>query len=866
MTGKSIIVEYDEFMNWFVPAPSGVKEPTARLKALNFTKVATKPESNMYRPLMAALNKDWLLPKDNAISNAYAADPNEKSKQVVDAGIYRRSDAPSVGKKTGWGYMELSIECKTEDVQQDPFDEKNPSGSHQPRSDIRKEVLGQIMCYSVLVFDHQRRVHHFTLIIFGKNARLVRWDRSGVVATRAFDYVAKPEMLGRFIWRFGRMSPEQRGHDPTATRISPDSDQFRLMMERAMPPTADDASEEEENVDEEPDLNNEGEGAGDEGEDPDDADPMPELAELETEDSSDWETDDSAEEATDGLDDEAYATDTDDGTDGTGIPGDHARAGFAESIKGGAICWRLQVDDAQKGAQYFLVGKPHFIAAGLAGRGTQTFIAIDEADPQGPFVYLKDAWRVAHIGIEQEGKILERLNSNDDGGPVPFVPTMRCHGDVQNQVTRSQEIWHLKNPGKLEECPLKTHRHYRLVVNEVGIPMSKFTNMQELVALFSMVIETHGEAYNRKKLIHRDISAGNVLIYPKVTVGENGELEEDRVPLLADWELAKRVDEPDEKARQPDRTFMSANALRHPHKRILVQDDMESLFHLLLYYAVRFLPHNWSDVGRFMDVYFDGHEDQDGVTYGGEKKLVTMRMGKLSAPVGDLPLRIYVLPAKRRSKQKTSPPASANEAQPSTSRSSSSHAGCDAISSPASSKPSAPQKEKPPHTLPTRPHPVNELFSDFLQRLSAYYTLYVPEDTDLPSERASKALRPMKKRPRPPNESRKTLHARMEALKEEAESKHPSADSPSKQLSPARRSELEVLAASLADHVKLAKLFTAHYWRSGWPIRDRCPDQLPADYRPKNERGLAMDGTGTKRSADSTFEVSDRCGRGPGAN
>ncbi|KAI0333035.1 hypothetical protein GY45DRAFT_1245657, partial [Cubamyces sp. BRFM 1775] len=55
--------------------------------------------------------------------------------------------------------------------------------------------------------------------------------------------------------------------------------------------------------------------------------------------------------------------------------------------------------------------------------------------------------------------------------------------------------------------------------------------------------------------------------------------------------------------------YMSANALRHPSKRIIVQDDMESLFHLLLYKAIRYLPHNCSEVGRFVEKYFDGYEE-----------------------------------------------------------------------------------------------------------------------------------------------------------------------------------------------------------------------------------------------------------------
>ena len=351
--------------------------------------------------------------------------------------------------------MELSIECKTDGVQHDPFDESNSSGNHEDTSAIRKDILGQIMCYAGYIFDNQRRTHHFMLIIFGKKVRIIRWDRSGVVATKPFDYVAHPELLLSFIWRFGRMTPAQRGHDPTATRIARDSPLGMLMRERAQAPQSQDAHT---------DVSTDG------------------VEHNETQDAT-QPTTTPAQPATTPSQPTTTPTQPTTIPSKPVIPGDHPRAAFEKALGGdGTIWWRLRVDDA-KGPRYFLVGKPHFRASGLAGRGTQTFVAVDEADPYGPFVYVKDAWRVAYTGIEQEGKILERLNSEDDGGPVPNVPTVRCHGDVENQVTRSQEIWRLKHAEKSEECPLKTHRHYRLVVNEVGRPLSEFKNMEELVDL-----------------------------------------------------------------------------------------------------------------------------------------------------------------------------------------------------------------------------------------------------------------------------------------------------------------------------------------------------------------------------------------------
>ena len=66
----------------------------------------------------------------------------------------------------------------------------------------------------------------------------------------------------------------------------------------------------------------------------------------------------------------------------------------------------------------------------------------------------------------------------------------------------------------------------------------------------------HEAAYSLKNVLHRDISGGNILIYPRVRRDRNG-----RNPqmvwsgLLSDWELAKPIDtvEAASKATQEER-------------------------------------------------------------------------------------------------------------------------------------------------------------------------------------------------------------------------------------------------------------------------------------------------------------------------
>ncbi|KAI0359590.1 hypothetical protein OH77DRAFT_1395667, partial [Trametes cingulata] len=496
---------------------------------------------------MTALNHSWLLGDYVVRATPSKPDPNVRSNEKVDGGLYNTKDAPMHHEHTKWADIELAIECKTQAGRDDPFeDDEEKDGAPEPTGYHRRKVLGQIMSYASLVFQNQHRTHAWTLLIIGDAARLVRWDRSGVIASHKIEYVKQPITLTRFLWRLVRLSDLQRGHDPTAVRIRPDSVDYRLMVERANKPVF---------------------------------------------------------------------------QDGTPI-GEHALLLFLNSLKNEQPWWRLRVDDA-RGQRHFLVGAPHFITSALAGRGTRGYVALDESSPDASLVYLKDAWRVAHDRIPQEGKTLSDLNSDDNGGPVDGVPTMLYHGDVEEQVTQAQEAWRKKHPDEAT-CPLKTHRHYRLVVAEVGLPMSAFSDSRELVGLIAWCIQAHHQAYTRKGYIHRDISAGNVLIYPKPMKTPEGKTEEIRTGLLTDWELAKSIYDADDGPRQPDRTgtwqFMSASSLMNTSKRIIVQDDMESFFHLLLYFAIRYLPHNCGDVGRFMDSYFDGHELEDGVYYGGEKK------------------------------------------------------------------------------------------------------------------------------------------------------------------------------------------------------------------------------------------------------
>ncbi|KAI0772143.1 hypothetical protein BD413DRAFT_492786 [Trametes elegans] len=92
--------------------------------------------------------------------------------------------------------------------------------------------------------------------------------------------------------------------------------------------------------------------------------------------------------------------------------------------------------------------------------------------------------------------------------------------------------------------------------------------------------------------------------------------------ILTDWELAKVVPKVGsrEDARQPERKgtwqFMSVYYVRHQAKRpVTVADELESFFHVLLFFAVHRLHHSIDNVPSFVMKYFDSFD-----AAGGKKK------------------------------------------------------------------------------------------------------------------------------------------------------------------------------------------------------------------------------------------------------
>lgn len=120
-------------------------------------------------------------------------------------------DPLSLVSRTAWAWAELLVEVNT------PNKTPSPCGTRS-LDDLEHQLAeSQIIHHIREVFSRQHRIFVFIIDVCGPTARLCLFDRAGAVISALFDYVDHPATLATFLYRFAKMSREQRGHDPTST-------------------------------------------------------------------------------------------------------------------------------------------------------------------------------------------------------------------------------------------------------------------------------------------------------------------------------------------------------------------------------------------------------------------------------------------------------------------------------------------------------------------------------------------------------------------------------------------------------------------------------------------------------------------------
>ncbi|KAI0648523.1 hypothetical protein C8Q79DRAFT_877064, partial [Trametes meyenii] len=497
----------------------------------------------------------------------------DENGQKIDAAFFKEDDLPLLHDgRPRWADQIICVEFKRHETNNDLFDDRDEEQA-DANSQARKEARGQIITYAEQVFRVQQRTALFMLLVVGRNFRVIRWDRSGAIVTRALDYVEHSGVLCGLLWRMSLQSDEALGVDPSATRLRAEDTDYAEMDEAAKALDSDLVTEERV------------------------------LTEAEVR---------------------------------AGVQVfKYVREWFRLSLHPAWPRYRVEVPDGDK-TRLLLIGQPLFYAHGMAGRGTRGYIALDCSSKR--FVWLKDAWRVHYDLVDQEGTILALLNDKH----VRNVPTLLCHGDIRNQTTDTpRDTLNFR-----EESPLRHHMHYRIVEREVAMPLSEFQHGKQLVSIvldaivgmyapFTNILNTflmdyvaHWDAHDNAGIMHRDVSGGNVLIYPRVEYDpDTNDMFIRWTGLLADWEMSKPVWEKEEflRPRQPPRTgtwqFLSVAMLSSEPGPIEVPDEMESFLYIILYHGLRYLKSNCTDVPSLLEGFFDAYNlDENGVYTCGDAK------------------------------------------------------------------------------------------------------------------------------------------------------------------------------------------------------------------------------------------------------
>lgn len=135
--------------------------------------------------------------------------------------------------------MEFFVKLKhaeSADPFRDPDDSLPKADGHRFEHDALDSqfVRGQIASYTAALTGCQFRTHAFSVLIFGRFARFIRWDRSGAVVSRKFDYSKHPDILADFFWRYSYLSPRQRGHDTSVSSTTLDEIQHVHLVEQRL--------------------------------------------------------------------------------------------------------------------------------------------------------------------------------------------------------------------------------------------------------------------------------------------------------------------------------------------------------------------------------------------------------------------------------------------------------------------------------------------------------------------------------------------------------------------------------------------------------------------------------------------------------
>ncbi|KAI0791329.1 hypothetical protein C8Q75DRAFT_732431 [Abortiporus biennis] len=297
-----------------------------------------------------------------------------------------------------------------------------------------------------------------------------------------------------------------------------------------------------------------------------------------------------------------------------------------KATKGSEIIYKVPVQDGNT-TRDFLVGRTLYSSPSIIGRGSKVFVAYDMKDHR--LVLLKDVWRVLSSCLHPEHEVYAKLKASN----VKHIATVVCAGDVVGPYTRTLTQEYI-TVGRYHNL-----QHYRLVLGEIGRPLCEYRSEDSLLRYILHILYAHWSAWTKAGILHGDISPNNIVLV------ENS--SGTTVAILIDWDLCKYKEdimkESPTQSQQSNRSgtyvFMSALLLNFPKKRHELSDDLESIIHLINWFALDYHQHdlshrpddfaihvNWIYLPR-SSRFLDDNDDSHSVPIDKIEKLRCMRNG-----------------------------------------------------------------------------------------------------------------------------------------------------------------------------------------------------------------------------------------------
>ena len=277
-------------------------------------------------------------------------------------------------------------------------------------------TMGQLTEHAFKVMRRGSRLCVFSIFVCRDLAWLLRWDRAGVVVSEAFNLLEQPRILHNFLYRFARMTDEQRGLDPTVAFAS--AEEVALLR-------------------------------------------SPPSAGIETQ----WQK-------------AAFNNTLQNGWPFYTITMPEADFIPASRLTSGSTLNKTEdcPSPSNHTTRKLIVGMAYFTSDSITGRGTKCYLAYDVTGHR--VVFCKEYWRVDLPTSHAEGDVYIKLHQNDvQCIPTPIAAGDVRFGGTASLYTRTQEFMADDGPKLilyrllLKEIgePLERYRNSRQLVNTLSL-------------------------------------------------------------------------------------------------------------------------------------------------------------------------------------------------------------------------------------------------------------------------------------------------------------------------------------------------------------------------------------------------------------